>query len=700
MEEIYAEERTRVDFVSGNFFDALGIHISQGRGFLPDEDLPGTTTPVVILSHAVWSSYFGADPQIVGRTLKVNGVPATVVGVVTREFQGIEPGEVQIYMPLHASQHVRAQDSPLVHSLNDPRACCVNLYARLRPGFTQESANQELGLLTASFREEYDLKPLPAGVTATAVMGTRMVDTPHFLSSAAPILILLILGLTLVLVLVCATVGNLLLAKAEARQQEIAVRLSLGASRARVIRQLLTESLLLAMMSGVGAMAVAYWLPQWALRHLTGGRAEGLFLRPDWPVAVGALVLASGCCLLFGLAPALHGTRISLSNAVGNGAAGASSRHTFRSVLLGIQVALSLVLLTGATLTLRGIHAASTRDLGFSLDGVTVLSVDLPAASLGEQPSRRFARDFEAALSGIPGENQRTQVKFSPISGSIGYASISSPEDATTKRGAPVLAITPSYFEVLGIPLLAGRNFTATDRDGHGVIINQTMARVFWPEGNPVGRLLSIGGHSKQVIGVVQDAELTSPGLRIPMLFEPSGNQGLSVLVRSTDEAMIPQIKSVVHSLEPGAYVRTMPLSRNLDHALEPLRAGASIASVLGSFSLILAAVGMAGVFGYVVQRRTKEIGIRMALGARALPIARLIVWRGGRPVFVGAMMGVLASMGLSQLLQGRLYGLSALDATSYLTALGVLLFASVLAGYIPLRRAMRIGPSEALRHE
>jgi predicted permease len=692
----------RIHYVSGNFFDALGVRLLDGRGFLPEEDRTGAPAAVAVLSHAVWQSRYGADPEIVGKTIRVSEVPAIVVGVVAEEFQGLDPGTPAVYMPMASLALVRPHDVWATNFLTDSRDCCAAFYARLAPGVTREEANAELDVLIPAFRATEKLPPIREGQRPARVRGLRLIDDPNPRRQIGQFFTLMFVGFTLTTLLACITVGNLLLARASAREPEIATRLALGASRGRVIRQLLTESLLLAVVGGGGALAFAAWLPGWAIPLLTDGEASAVYLPIDAAILGYTLVLALISCVIFGLAPALHGTKTSLYSAANIGARAGVRSLRFRNGVLALQVALSVVLLTAASLTLRGVSEAARRGPGFRIDDVTAVTLALPASARGPKQIENTAARLETLLADLPADGRWARARHAPLSSSISFSDLSIPgRPAGEKLRANVLPVSAGYFEILEIPVLEGRAFFEEDIARDVVVINQSMALKLWPEGNPVGRTFLTGSRTREVVGVVKDAELVGLGYVAPMFFEPVGaTWAATVLVRSLDEPFLARLRGVARDLDPGAQLRIDPLRTNLERELAPLRAGSKIAGTLGVFALLLASVGMVGVVGYLVQRRTREIGVRIALGAKPGQIARLVAWTGGKAVFAGGALGLMGALAASRLLEGRLFGLSALDAPAYLLAMAVLVAATVLAGFVPVRRATRIQPAVALRHE
>jgi predicted permease len=494
------------------------------------------------------------------------------------------------------------------------------------------------------------------------------------------------LAVILVLCLTCANVGNLLLARAEARRFEFCVRFSLGASRARILRQLLTESLVLAAAAAGLGLASAYYLPALVLRQFH--REAPFRIAPDGTVLAYALVLAVLSCVVFGLAPAIQATRP------------ADGRMRMRSILLAAEVAMSVVLLVGASLLTQAVARSRSLDLGFSVADVSLVSFEFPAGSY--DAGAFHARLLESLLAapdiGVFGLAQRE-----PLSNRL-------LAHATSPFGwIEVQSVSAGYFDVLRIPIVAGRGLRGGDEERHAILVNEAMARSYL-NGNVIGRQFRVGDALREVVGVVKDTYSTAAGLeRIdPVVYQPIPRARIAafgtlpvpkVLVRSAP-GVVALIASLTAGIDPHVRVEAEPLADSVDRWLEPARAGAGIAGLLGIFALTLATVGMSGVYGYVVQQRTKEIGIRMALGARPAEVVRLVLTGASRAVVIGAGVGFLASAPVARMMQRRLSGVSPLEPAAYFAVAVALAAAALAASYFPARRATRIDPMAALRRE
>jgi predicted permease len=498
------------------------------------------------------------------------------------------------------------------------------------------------------------------------------------------------LGVTLIVLLACANVGNLLVARAAARQREIEIRRAIGASRVRIIRQLMTESLLLAFgAAGIGVL-IAFRLPGIVFTSAFQNKAPSLLVTPDHRVLAYVVGLAILSCLSFGLAPALHGTHPKPLR----------SRLRLRGWLLASQVALSVILLTGAGLMFEGVQRASHRDPGFLIDNVNVTSFELPASSLSRTGITGFTTALQQNLSSMPGIDSFGLAVRPPMEGTWTTVYRLPEESRDQLKRIDYQEVMPGYFSTLGIPIVAGRDFDASDAGHPVIIVNETVAR-HWAEGGVVGRTLIVAGTPRQIIGVAKNtytAELDHIG---PSLYQPlTGYDVPKVIFRSRNPSTAAAIEALSGRILPATRAQTLPLSAYVDRRLAPSRAAAEIAGVLGLFALALATVGMFGVFTYAVQQRTKEIGIRMALGARAFEVVRFVLFGTSRTLVCGLAAGFAAAAAGARLLADYLHGLSPLDPTAYLWSASILAVAALTASYLPSRRASRIDPSIALRHE
>jgi len=694
-------ERVRIDhepfsltYVSGNYFSVLGGGMERGRGFLPDEDQVAAPQAVVVMDYQTWRNRFGGNPGIVGTTVHLDDVPFTVVGVAGSGFHGTHPARSDFWMPFPARLLLRPNDTGARSFLTSPNHCCSSMAGRLAPGVTRKQAEAEVTVLVRRLAEKSEVFR-DAGILVT---GTALADAPsRNRRRAAPIVGLLFLAITLVLLLACANVGNLLLARAAERRSEIAVRLALGGSRVRLIRQLLVESMALAGTAAAIGMLIAWFLPAYVAGLVASGAGAGL--TPDFRVAIYTIVLAVVACLAFGLAPALYGTGGDIAGALKSGTP-LSARLSLRGVLLAAQVAISVMLLAGAGLLVRGLGRAQHQDPGFRVDGVTVVQLDLPASSYGGKRSIAFARQLQTSLESAAGLPTLGMSMDAPMQNSRYWTSLNLPGEPEEKRHMVQFhEITAGYFDVLRIPVRAGRNFVREDFNRNVIIVNQAAAKGFWPGQNPVGRSVESNGKTWDVVGVAQDAFTTDLNAVNPTAYFPleGENDAPQVLVAG-GAGGAQQIAAIVTRIEPKARVRTFPLTDNFQQQLTPARYGAAVAGALGILALALASIGMSGVFAYAVRQRTREIGVRMALGARPAQVVRLVLASNLRALAIGAVIGLAGAVALSQVLVHQVSQVRPADPAAYGAVLVLLVIAAAAASALPARRAAQVDPVRALR--
>jgi predicted permease len=589
-------------------------------------------------------------------------------------------------------------ENRLLTTAND---CCVYVVGRLAPGVSRDRAEAELQVLSDRFRQTTSQTPRPV-----ALDGTQYLRGRQGASTALAVIGVLSLALVLVLMLACANVGNLVLARAAARAGEIGVRLSLGAGRRRIVRQLLTEGFVLALLASAVGVAVAVWIPDLVVNRLAG-QPSPFDIDPDLSVVVYAIALAAMACLTFALAPALHATRAGVMASLKQPTPPRSGLR-LRSVLLGIQVAATVVLLTSAGLLLRGVEQARALDLGFAVDRVNVATIELPQGAYDADRASTLYDDLRVGLrdAGIETSGFVMNGPFSESSSWTAVRPATAGPEAT--QSMEFNRVTPGYFEALGVPLAAGRAFADADT-GPVAIVNEAAARRLWNGQDAVGQSLIVGGGpgprdggvTLEIVGVITDARIDGLDGVEPLLFMPmrrAGAEELTLLFQSRGASAAAGVASLVKRLEPRAEIEIARLSDRVDRALADLALAPLAASILGIFGLALATVGMFGVFAYMVRQRTREIGIRIALGARSNEVVRLVLAGSSRAVAIGSAVGILGAVGASQILRGSLYGLSPLDPVAYAGVAVLLGAAALAASYVPARRAARIDPVRALR--
>jgi predicted permease len=683
--------------VSANYFDVLGIGLKLGRGFLPDEDQPGDPRPVVVLGDAAWRQRFGADSGIIGRPVTLNGVRFTVIGVGAPDATDspLESRRPLAWMPLAVSPLLNPNQPFARDLLTSPGHCCVQVAGRLVVGASRTTAAAELTTLDHQFRVgQRQTDPSRVLVTDTTLA------TQPAAARVAPIFALLFGGVLLLLFLACANVGNLQLARAMSRRREISIRVSLGASRLRVVRQLLTEGLVLAVGAGGLSIYVAYVLPPFLLAQLPGGEdAVSLRLGPDLRVLLFTATISLLACGLFSLAPALRGTRVTAEAVRGGRPEATTAPVRLRTALLAIQVAISTVLLVAAGLLVRGVLHAATFDVGFRTNDVVAASLQLPRGAYTPQAMHALLLNLQQALAaaGAGPVGTTTIVPLAHVTSSEGGIRLAS-EPVSAGRTVDLQTVSPAYFDVLQLPVVAGRAFTAAD-GGDALVVNETLARTLWPGGVAVGRTFVAGDNTGQVLGVVKDAYLTSLDRVPPTIFQQDRAETPQLVLRDTPGAR-ERVRAIMANLDNRAIVTFRLLSDNLREYLRASIVGAAMAASLGLAGLGLAAIGVFGVFSYIVSERSREIGIRLAIGARACDVVRLVLGRTAGALGAGLAVGVGLSLVASPVLRSVIYGVSPRDPLAMLAAAATLGVAALVASAVPIRRALRVDPAVTLRQD
>jgi predicted permease len=680
--------------VSANYFSALRMPLQHGAGFLPMDDDPAQARAVFVMGNGVWHRQFGGDPGIVGQTVKLNNIPFTVVGIGAEDARDspLSPAP-DAWLPI-ASLPLLEPNDPFSRALpTDPGRCCVKFAGRLRDGVTIEAAGVELAGLDVQYHTDQGL-PMDGSLRVTR---TRLTDQPQA-ARFLPIFAMMFAGTFLLLLLSCANVGNLLLARAMSRQREIGVRLALGAGRGRVIRQLLTEGLVLAAVSTAIALPIAKTLPNLVLRLVQDSGEEALKLTLDPSVVLFAALVAAASCLLFSLAPAFRGTRAAAASVrAGRSGSSGSGRLPLRTALLTVQIAISAVLLVAAGLLMRGIALAASADLGFTPDGVVAASIELPknaytedaSAALGDELARRLA-DADIGAVGI--------ASVVPFGSSRATSLIQAPGGQPDDRLRVDLDdVSPGYFGVLHLRLISGRLFN--NHEPGVVVINRALERRLAPGGSAIGLPLEPSKTPQIIVGVVGDAQLGGLGDVPPTVFRPTSGFEPHVLLPDTPAAAA-RLQSMLASLDPRAAVRFTRLTDSMNSQLRTSGFGAGVAAALGVAAIVLAAIGIFGVFSYMVTERSKEIGVRLALGARNADIIRTVLGGASIALGVGLGVGLCLALGAGSILSENLFGLSPRDPAAFAGAIGVLVIAALASTVTPVLRALRVDPAITLRQE
>ena len=709
-----------VTAVTGSYFRVLGVKASVGRLLTDRDDQPGAP-PAAVLSAKFASHFFPGDADVVGRSINLNGIPVTVVGIAQDDFQGLQIDSPE---PVWISAHTWMSLAPSSYtgrSLQRRDWSWLDMFGRLKPGATAEQARAAFNMSASRQEAAYpiDSRGLAKAVATSPIsaVGKSALSVDHDTVVRAAAIVTAVVGI--VLLIACANVSNLLLARARARKREIGIRTAIGAGRGRVVRQLLTEAVVLALIAAIVGLAVTQ-LGLRILSHLSladGVSIASLGVHINGTVAGATILIALVAGLIFGALPALKTTRADVNEALKNGAPGAGrTRSGAQRVLLIAQVALSLTLLIGAGLFTRSLQRALSTDPGFDGSHVAVASVYV---GLIRSDSARASQIYSAVamkLNAIPGVRAAAVASALPLAD--GYDAYRfTLDDFTPPDGArlevQVSDVSPKYFSAFSIPILRGRVFT--DRDAatapHVAVINETMAHRYWRDANPIGRRILFGYDTVTVVGVVRDVRYHElHEAPIPFVYRvlnqqiaESGLSPVNIVVRTTGNpaAAIAMIRRVMHDVAPEVPVyREATFDERSGHTIFAQRLGASVLGLFGLLALVITAIGIYGVVGYGVAQRTREIGIRIALGARTRSILRIVLIDNITTIVMGLAIGLVLSIALTRTVNSFLFGISATDALTFFTASILLLGVGTAATLIPALRAARVDPVIALRSE
>jgi predicted permease len=703
--------------VSGNYFETLGVSSTLGRTLQPSDDRPGAP-PVVVLSSSFWQNAFGSAPDAIGKTIRLYDAPFTIVGVIDPRFTRLTPGKsLDLWIPL---SQTGAIDIDRGKGLTSPSDWSLVIVGRLKLGVSLAKAQAETNLLV---RNEllHGSKPLLRGkddpqVTALAAQ-QGLVGLRQFF--ADPILVLMV-AVGIVLLIACANIAALMLSRATSRQKEMAVRLALGAGKGRIIQQLLTESLLIAIGGGALGIILAYWGAEGLAAFIASSADQPLLIdaRPDLTVLVftaGAALLTG---ILFGLAPAFRGSAVNVSPALKEGSGASSSatkavgrRFGLGSLLVVAQVALSLVVLIGAGLLARTLANLRSINPGFDTHNVLLFGLNPKRAGYSDEKIQTLYGELQSRLAALPGvvsASYASEVLLSEGSWTTGVHLEGQPEKSTVVTN--MLAVGPSYFETMRLPIVVGRTFSKSDTQSGGavIVVNQAFVRRFLGNKNPIGFHLGTGGEGKKVereiVGVLADAKYDSLRTEVePTAYIPlrAGDAYFALRTSTRPEALIPTVRRVVGSVDerlPIIDMRTQ--TQTIDRLLFNERLVAWLSSLFGLLALVLACVGLYGLLSYEVARRTREIGIRTALGARRSDVLQLVLRQGLTLALVGAVLGIATASAITRYLGSLLYGVRPIDPLTFVGIALLLILVALLACYVPSRRATRVDPLVALRYE
>ena len=690
------EKPLAVRFVTANFFSELGAAPYLGRLINPSIDAAPSAAPVAVLSHSFWLRHYAADSSVIGKTIQLDTRAATIIGIAPSSFSGLDLSTTDAWVPL-TQQPYFINGSRLLTDFSDNDG--IDMWGRLQPGLTPKAAEAEIhSLLTQLYKQHPDdlwedetLFADPAGyarVSHGRSKGSGAPASPW--SEIYPVVALVSAFVLLILAVSCGNLGSLLLARSVAREREISIRISVGAGRWRLVRQLFTESLMLAFLGSLAGLAIGFatlrgfvlWMdaPAW------------LNPTPDWRVVLFSLAIGVLAAVLFGLTPALHVAR---------------QRHRAtitRQILIGAQVAASCVLLIVSGLLGRALDYALHFSPGFEYQNVALIEPGLDSHGYTPERARSYLNELQSRLLQLPGVQSVAFTSIPPLGGRVETTSTD-----MGRKGGPQVAIhisrvSPTFFQTMGIPILRGR--TLQPEETKSIIVGQSFARAGWPDKDPLGGKFNSDNTDLSVVGIVGTARLVErqdpDAVEAYFPMDLAGLPSACVLVKTSipTASLLPAINSLAKSIGPDTVPYTQLLQTLFNEKLESIQRTALAVSLLGSVALAIACLGIVGLVAYAVSQRTKEIGLRMALGASPTHVLSVVLQQFSRTIFFGLLAGILGAAALSQLLRRELYGISSLDPLAYCAAPALFLLLAAVAALLPARRALRIDPMLALRYD
>jgi predicted permease len=701
---------------TANYFDVLGVRPILGRGFLPAEDETPGGAPVAVISYRLWQTHFGANPDIVGQIVDLNQHPYTIVGVTPPEFQGSQTGvRTEVWVPVMMEAQLIPQSTPAADLIHDHNNFTFLAFGRLKPGVTREKAQAEMTLLLQREVKNYPEAHKGKDTVTAYPLWRSPWGLDQFLSTLLPML-MIIAGL--VLLLACANVANLMLVRAVGRRREIAIRMSLGASRWRLIRQLLVESLLLSLVGGGVALLITVWTAGSLMKFMPETDAPlGLNIGMDRTVMMATLAISVLTGVIFGILPALRSSSLApiavLKEDTGS-ASGGLRKARLASGLVIAQISLSLLLLICAGLFIRSVRSAQQINPGFNSHGVWVATYDLFNAGYSQETGAEFDRQLVAKLESLPGVQSvaltnRELLGFDRASTSVkpeGY--VSQPNEVMETQ---VAVITPNFFTTFQIPIEQGRDFTPQDvkSSQRVVIVSEAFVDRYWPHQQALGKQLNSDFTNEwfTVVGVARNTKVKTlnespvPFVYLPLYQVYRANMIIQARVAGDPLTAGKTIQTAIHELNADLVLYDVnTLESQEQFASFGQRVAGTFVGAFGLLALILAAVGIYGVTAYITRQRTQEIGIRMALGASRKDILRLVLGHGLQMTLIGVALGLAVSFGVTRFLSSLLLGVTSTDALTFSSVAVLLCAVALFACFMPARRAMRVDPMVALHHE
>ena len=703
-------ERIYGTLVSGNYFETLGTQPALGRLLRPADDVRGGEAAVTVISHDLWTHRFASDPDVVGTTVQISGYPFAVVGVAPAGFQGTTLLKGDLWVPLAALTMAMPDRRDTLFTSR--RSTWLFMGARLADGATIAQANAELASISAALQAEH-----PRVNERMSFHAAPSAVVPGMTGIMAAFIGLLMGIVTLLLLIACVNLAGMMLARGAARSREIAVRLAIGAQPRRIARQLLTETAVLFVLGGLAGLVLSRWLTSLLLATLPQLPVPlSISFATDWRVVAFTVVMSLVASVLCGLAPALQARRTSLLGALKADAGGPVARLRLRNVFVVGQVTMSLVLVITAGLFMRALDRAATMPTGFDQTKVDVVSLDLSLGRLNDDSGRAFARELLERTRALPGVQSATIAVDLPLDGGrMGFGSVRIPAAPSSLPDGRVPAdwniVEPGFFRTLGVDVVRGRDFTGQDVAGSPgvVIVNEAFARAVWPGQDAVGQRVEVdtdgGFRTATIIGVAADARFLSVADPAdPYIYAPLAqvyHARVNLLVKTAGLTVIPEVRNLVRAMNPNLPVtEAMALSEITAINTIPQRVVGAVAATLGVVGLLLAAMGIYGVTAYAVHRRTREIGIRVALGADHREVLWLLLRQGAVLTAAGLALGIALAAAGAQLIRSLLYGISGIDPVTFGAACALFATVALVATYVPARRALAVDPMSALKSD